>query len=441
MAHGAENCLASLAILLLIAITQCERFVETAVFLSPKFVLEPGSVFENTFYNIDFPRGHIAIKSFDAEIVDRGGNPVSLHETYLHHWLPIRYYARKGSQIPNLNDSESYDKPAIIIVKNKGLCDSYLVERFGLGSESRKTETYVPDPYGVEVGNPSEIPEGYEERWMLDIHAIDTRGVDDRLGCIECRCDLYNVTKDSGYKGGSSCCYNKTKCKSKNGFQDTMAVLFLKYTVKYVNWDNTILPVGIYILDVTTTSNPSNRSGGLPTHQCQVEYDIMPCSASANNDDCIDSKNVSLSLPIGGDLILATARQHTGAIGSTIHGKDGRILCSSVPIYGEGTEPGNEAGYIVGMSTCYPKPGSVKISAGESLTIVSNYSSTQMHTGVMGLFYLIIAESTNPSVKMPKKSRQEYLWFIVLPGVAAILAIIVGYQRKCKKDGYRSLRI
>lgn len=70
-----------------------------------------------------------------------------------------------------------------------------------------------------------------------------------------------------------------------------------------------------------------------------------------------------------------------------------------MPTYGDGKEAGNEAGYIVGMSTCYPKPGSVKISDGETLILESNYSSSQQHTGVMGLFYILVAE---PS---PDRSR------------------------------------
>jgi len=63
-----------------------------------------------------------------------------------------------------------------------------------------------------------------------------------------------------------------------------------------------------------------------------------------------------------------------------------------MPTYGNGEEAGNEDGYIVGMSTCYPKPGSVKIADGELLTLESNYSSNQMHTGVMGIFYILVAE-------------------------------------------------
>lgn len=72
--------------------------------------------------------------------------------------------------------------------------------------------------------------------------------------------------------------------------------------------------------------------------------------------------------------------------------QDGKAICSSIPAYGDGTEAGNEAGYIVGMSTCYPRPGSVKITDGETLILESNYSSTREHTGVMGLFYILVAD-------------------------------------------------
>lgn len=44
------------------------------------------------------------------------------------------------------------------------------------------------------------------------------------------------------------------------------------------------------------------------------------------------------------------------------------------------------------MSTCYPQPGSVKIVSGETLVLDSIYSSSQGHTGVMGLFYLLVAD-------------------------------------------------
>jgi hypothetical protein len=132
---------------------------------------------------------------------------------------------------------------------------------YGLGSETRRTATWVPDPYGVEAGDPAAEPEGYEERWMLNVHAIDTRGAADRLGCTECRCDLYNVTVDEhgrriadDYSGGLLCCYDQTRCRVEDGFVDGEArKLFFRYTVMWLDWsdDAAIVPVNIYIFDVT----------------------------------------------------------------------------------------------------------------------------------------------------------------------------------------------
>ena len=75
--------------------------------------------------------------------------------------------------------------------------------------------------------------------------------------------------------------------------------------------------------------------------------------------------------------------------------QDGREICSSRPLYGQGKEPGNETGYIVGMGTCYPEPGSVKIFNKETLKLQSKYSNEVRHTGAMNLFYLLIADSVH----------------------------------------------
>lgn len=88
----------AIAIALVIATTLVQNpasaaanVVKTQVFLSPEIVSEPGLVSEKNFYGVDFPPGHIGIKSFNAELVDGRGEPVSLHETYLHHWVLERY--------------------------------------------------------------------------------------------------------------------------------------------------------------------------------------------------------------------------------------------------------------------------------------------------------------------------------------------------------------
>ncbi|OVA17345.1 Stress up-regulated Nod 19 [Macleaya cordata] len=430
-----------------------ENGEKSAVFLSPKFVLGAGSVDNKFYYNIDFPRGHIALKEFNAEVVDELGNPVPLHETYLHHWIVLRYYAPKDAEIPEDNGHKGVHFSKNIVVRNSGICPGTLNQYFGLGSETRRTATYVPDPYGIEVGNPAEIPDGYEERWLLNVHAIDTRGVEDRLGCTECKCDLYNVTKDEKgqplrphYSGGLYCCYDETQCRVREGFRSVKRSLYLRYTVRWVDWEETIVPVKIYIFDVTDTGKRANDS----ISACQVEYEVEECGrAGVDSDGCIDNKKTSMVMPNGGNVIYGVAHQHTGGRGAALYGEDGRVICSSIPVYGEGEEVGNEAGYIVGMSTCYPQPGSIKISDGETLVLESNYSSTQKHTGVMGLFYILVADQPPKPVHMPIHMQEslnlfKYKWALVFMGVAVAIVVGIGYYlwRRDEKEGeYQPLRI
>ncbi|CAK9186877.1 unnamed protein product [Ilex paraguariensis] len=98
------------------------------------------------------------------------------------------------------------------------------------------------------------------------------------------------------------------------------------------------------------------------------------------------------------------------------------------------------------MSTCYPQPaGSVKISDGETLVLESNYSSAQRHTGVMGLFYVLVAEpspKSNPvlhaSVQVHEKMTiPNSVWVVAFFGMA--IAIAVYGWRSQREDGYQSI--
>jgi hypothetical protein len=84
--------------------------------------------------------------------------------------------------------------------------------------------------------------------------------------------------------------------------------------------------------------------------------------------------------------------------------QDGRLLCWSTPTYGTGHEAGNEEGYVVGMSACYPEPGAVRVRDGEALTMVSNYTGERQRTGVMGHFYLLVADERE---EPPRRQRQQ----------------------------------
>ncbi|PHT32204.1 hypothetical protein CQW23_28541, partial [Capsicum baccatum] len=190
-----------------------------------------------------------------------------------------------------------------------------------------------------------------------------------------------------------------------------------------------------------------------------IEYLVESCPASVSNVDCSHTKKITVTFPSGGDIIYGVAHQHTGGTGMALHGEDGRVICSSLPIYGEGKEPGNEAGCIVGMSSCYPRPGSMKISEGEMVTLLSNYSNAQRHTGVMGLFYLLVADhqqslirSYIPQIEFPELVSSSLIQtgeIVILHnaigalavfGIALLVGAVVIYQRRNQREeGYEPI--
>ncbi|CAO2162575.1 unnamed protein product [Urochloa humidicola] len=378
------------------------HLLKSKTFLSPPISLRPGSVSNKWYDDVAFPRGHVALKSFNGELVDARGAPVPLHETYLHHWLVAPYYYSSGA-----GERRHLPRP------NAGVCGGVLGQFFGLGAETRRTATWVPGPYGVEIGDPAAPLAGYEERWSLNVHAIDTRGAADRQGCAECRCDLYNVTVDeegrqiaAGYAGGTRCCYDGTRCRVEERFADgEPRILFLRYTVTWLDWsDAAVVPVRIYILDVTDTA----LLDGKFEPDCKVEYTVEECSSENRaRNECVDVKVTKEVLPRGGDIVYAVGHQHAGGTGISLHGEDGRLLCLSTPTYGHGEEAGNEAGYVVGMSTCYPDPGSAaRVRDGEALTVVSNYTGERRRTGVMGHFYLLVADQQDEQPQRRALNKQ-----------------------------------
>ncbi|CAD6245833.1 unnamed protein product [Miscanthus lutarioriparius] len=362
--------------------------LDSATFLSPPFFLRPGSVANKYYHDIAFSRGNIA--GFKGEVVDERGAPVPLHETYLRHWVVRSYYYAAENATA---------RPATILARNAGVCEG-----------DTHTATWLPDPYAVEAGDPAAPPEGYVERWMLNVHAIDTRGTVDKVACTECRyihigaCsfafDLHNWVFwhsdgrgiPGDYAGGLRCSYDQTRCKVEEGFAGggEARKLFFRYTVVWLDWSDVaaaaaVVPVRIYIFDVTHRAMPVG---------CMVEYDVEECSATEKRakSDCARARE--------GDQAGAAAWRRP---------RDGRLLCKSTPIYGGGVEAGDEAGYVVGMTTCYPKLGTVRVRDGEVLTVVSNYSSERRHTGVMGLFAVLVADRPEQQPAAPSSSVSSNL--------------------------------
>ncbi|KAK7386227.1 hypothetical protein VNO78_26289 [Psophocarpus tetragonolobus] len=351
----------------------------------------PGKIAAKSFFDIEFPRGHIGVKSFDAELVDENGISIPLYETYLHHWFAIKYF----ENVTN----------GITFKRNNGECQTNVLPHYwGLGGESRGTSSNLPNPFAVELGNPTKIPHGLNEKWLFNIMAIDTRGAYHRKGCTECRCNLLNLPKDfynvtygidgqplsPNYKGGLFCCKDNLQCKLKEGFHAPTRNVSLRYKIRWVDWDEHHVPLKFYILDSTDRMISNGSSATI--HDCQVEYTIPRIGHSGSPH----VQKAHILMEKGGYLIYGTTHMHTGVLNATLYGQDGRVLCTSTSKYGTGKEAGNERDYLVAMSGCYPKPSSIMIKDGEILTMETRYQN-KFRTGAMGHFYIYLAE------KLPKK--------------------------------------
>ncbi|CAK9195384.1 unnamed protein product [Sphagnum troendelagicum] len=355
--------------------------VKKESFRSPPMRFRPGDV-KNKFFHAQGPKGHVGKRNFFAEIVDENGVSVPLHEVYLHHWVMMELALPKKKK----SAAEMMATHLRYATDDKGE-DFIALNVFGVGGETRGTLIRYPAPFAMEVGDPSAIPEGYERAWFLNVHGIDTRGAVNRMGCTECRCDLFNATTtekgdplSEGYLGGLHCCTDERRCAVKEDFHGPERTLYLQYTWEYVEWDECVVPTSQFGIDVTS----KDASGhGL------IEYTVEGCgNADPESEDCVDTHDATRIAPFGGVLITLVSHLHSTALDSSLWGEDGRLLCHSPPIYGNGTEAGNEDGYVVGVVSCYPAPGSPasRIIQGERLHYQVKYSKVDgPHTGVMGL--------------------------------------------------------
>ncbi|XP_073225599.1 uncharacterized protein [Cicer arietinum] len=286
--------------------------------VSRVFEIGSGNVVAKALFDFEFPKGHIGVKSFDAELIDEEGNSIPLYETYLHHWFALKFFVNK-------NMNMSHDPP--IFKRNDRTCNEGILPQYwGLGSESRGTPSKIPEPFAVEVGNPKDIPEGWEEKWLFNIMIIDTRGTKNRKSCSECRCDqfnlphnFFNVTVDINgkplspdYKGGIFCCQDKFQCKLRNGFEAPRRKLALRYKVTWVDWDQQQIPVRFYILDST---DRVTTNGSQIIHDCQAEYTIP----KNNSGDPFYVQKANIPMHKGGYLIYDTAHMHSGVVNATLY--------------------------------------------------------------------------------------------------------------------------
>jgi len=365
-------CLVGLVLLLSVATAQfsfewslIENVVHKHADRSATYISKPLPLRHGDVINSDplqtqlrIPEGRIAVRKFAAEIVDEGMNPVPLDEVYLHHW--VIYTEKYTGPCPHKRDTDPR------------LGGFY----FGVGAETRTTFNEVKKPYGF-------VFDG--EKWYANIHILRTSMVKNVQHCVECHC--YD-----GSEGGSiRCCPDGFRCVmdlNKPNVNETQ-LYFLKYTIDYVVIDEAnltvggdrVVPVEMHLYDVT---------------DCNYEYNVPKCDLPwPSNVDCVHQLNRSYTFDKDYEIVSAQSHQHIGAIEYHSYIIDGitghkRELCTGVPRYGtEIGVPGNEEGYVVGISQCFfSSRRPVRVKKGDMLYLNSMYHNDVAHDAVMGLLII-----------------------------------------------------
>ena len=204
---------------------------------SQSYFLKDGDLiftqFEDTL--LPMPSGDYAILSLVGGLVDCNNESVPLDVVYNHHWL----------MKPIAGPTTHYNSPC-----PDGQAFSYV---FGVGAESRKTPTVIPQGYGYHVQNGTV--------WGANIHVLHTQniagGAQGVKECIECwagprkACGL-----DPKQNGSFACCQSGT-CPVVPGKDRTPTEYKMKIVITYTRDVSMVKPV-----DVETYLSPG----------CQYEY-------------------------------------------------------------------------------------------------------------------------------------------------------------------------
>ncbi|KAI4297334.1 hypothetical protein L6164_037228 [Bauhinia variegata] len=131
-----------------------------------------------------------------------------------------------------------------------------------------------------------------------------------------------------GYKGGLQCCTDNAQCRLKEGYKGYNRTVYFKYTVEWIDMpDNSIIPIKIYISDVTDTVKILNSSNELNiTHNCLIEYDIESCNTTQKHGSgCVNVTRTNFPMKRGGYVMYGVAHQHAWGVGSPFMDRMGEL--------------------------------------------------------------------------------------------------------------------
>jgi hypothetical protein len=271
-------------------------------FISSPMTLAQGEII-NKWIPIAWPKGHVAIKTFAADVMkanvdgsmppitpccDQGPNVASREEVFMHHWtiqkwqLPASAFEKLVEACGRDYDLEFSWKHAMqTLFADAGLNDgangpcrqAELHLFFGIGNEVRGTPKVLnhsyefPEPYGIEFDSDRMRKQG--EFMLLNTHLIDLRNVTDVRRCAECDCEFLNVKpKQQEYKGGLGCCHSTHfdggSCPVSESLAQVNQTYHIRYTVTWRDFDSTIKPLEVITFDLTDNNTRWSDISWLP---------------------------------------------------------------------------------------------------------------------------------------------------------------------------------
>jgi hypothetical protein len=293
-------------------------------FVTSPMTLAQGEIV-NKWIPIAWPKGHIAVKTFNADVVKAnsdgsmppvtaccdGPNVAPRREVFMHHWtvqkwqLPASAFKKLVETCGRPYDLEFSWKHALqTLLSDAGMNDgangpcrqAELHLFFGIGNEVRgKPKTLnnsyeFPDPYAIEFDSNRMKKQG--EFMLLNTHLIDIRNVTDVRKCAECDCEYLGVTpKDHEYVGGLGCCHSTGfdggQCPvSKATTTKSNQTYHIRYTITWRDFDSTVKPLEVITFDATDNnshwSDISWLQGGYKEEHTALHQDSL--STATVND-------------------------------------------------------------------------------------------------------------------------------------------------------------
>lgn len=315
----------------------------------------------------------------------------------------------------------------------------------GSGAEERMTSHHLPEGYGYFVDSPEALIALYHFINTREPNASEFRrpslqSAGASAGLWECPCSPQraidpgngvNGTIDGNvplppfgtcnkefvdeknpscfldtYVGGYRCCENGVFLIDTNLYDTEkfpIDTVYAKFTLNYTDADN--LKNATFIFNHDVTGDLETLGNG--------EYDVPKCSENTKPEDCYYEKSSVQYLYLANpdpsqpyhdaaentDLVeipYIVGHLHVGGIALDVYNDDtGELLCHSVAKYGNGTEAGNEEGFVVEMTPCVFEGEDIPVlPKNTKIRTTASYNNTEAHTGVMALTFIAMADHT-----------------------------------------------